>query len=156
MIIYFIGLYVVSLLLGYDSAFSEATLMIGKSISDTDSRTGYQDAITPPILSILGFVLYGIVLAWVVYGFIKYGWLVGLGIIVGLLFLMSLNKVILLPKKDSEHFRRIITRSIIRRHADYLRDGDELRASAVKMLLERLDIPVSEFISELKNDNRGQ
>ena len=151
MIVYFIGLYIVSLLLGYDTAFSEATLMIGKSINDTDSRTGYQDAITPRILSILSFVLYGVVLAWIVYGFIKYGWLVGLGIIVGFLFLMSLNKVILLPKKDSEHFRRIITGSMIRRYANYLRDGDELRASAMKALLEKLDIPVSELISEETN-----
>jgi len=152
MIVYFIGLYVLSLLLGYDTVFSQATLMIGKSISFTDSRTGYQDAITPPIFSIVSFVLYGLVLAWVVYGFIKYGWLVGIGIIAGLLFLMALNRVILLPKKDSDHFHHIITGSMIRRYADYLRKGDELRTSAMKSLLNKLDTPVSEVISETKND----
>jgi len=151
MIIYFIAMYIISLLLGYELAFTQATLMIGRSISDTDSKTGYQDAITPPWSTNLGLAIYVVTAGGVVYGFIKYGWLVGLGIIVGFLFLMSLNKVILLPKKDSEHFRRIITGSMIRRYANYLRDGDELRASAMKTLLEKLDIPVSELISEETN-----
>lgn len=151
MIFYFLVLFTVSLLLGYALAFTEATLMIGRSISDTDSRTGYQDAITPPKSSTLSLVIYAIVLAWVVYGFIKYGWLVGIGIIVGLIFLTALNKVILLPKKDSEHFRRIIIDSMIRRYANYLREGDELRASALKMLLEKLEVPVSELVSRTKN-----
>jgi hypothetical protein len=149
-------MYFISLLLGYELAFTEATLTIGRSIRYADSRTGFQDAITPPWSLGLAIAAYVLALGGVVYGFIKYDWLAGIGILAGFFFVMVLNKVIILPKKDSEYFRRLITRSMIRRHADYLRDGDELRASAVKMLLERLDIPVSEFISELKNDNGGQ
>ena len=48
-IIYFLlALPLVSLLLGYSLALTEATLAIGRSISDTDNPTGFQDEITPP------------------------------------------------------------------------------------------------------------
>ena len=51
MVLYFIVMYATSLILGYALAFNRATLTIGRSISDTDSKTGFQDAITPPWLT---------------------------------------------------------------------------------------------------------
>jgi len=147
MIVYFITMYIISLLLGYGLALTQATLMIGRSLNDTDSKTGYQDAITPPWSTNLAITTYLIALAGIVYGFIKYGWLAGIGIIIGLFCLQALNRVFFLPKKDSEHFRRLIIRSMMRRYANYLRDGDKLRAFLMQELLEKLGIPVPEFIS---------
>jgi len=134
------------------TAFSEATLLIGKSISDTDSKRGFQNAITPPWDTNLGLFTYLIVVpASVIYGFIKYGWLAGIGAMAGLFFLMSFNKVVLLPKKDSEHFRALIIQSMIGRYADYTRDHNEFRASAMKELLEQLDIPVTDITNNQGN-----
>jgi hypothetical protein len=138
-------MYFISLLLGYELAFVKATLTIGRSISDTDSPRGFQDAITPPWSTKLGIITYVVALGGVGYGFYKYGWLAGIRITVGILFVVSLNKVILLPKSDSEHFRRLIIQSMISRYADYVKSNDKLRASAIKTLLEKMDIPVSEL-----------
>lgn len=58
--------------------------------------------------------------------------------------------MLLLPKEDNEHFRRIIVDSSINRHEDYLKSGDSLRASVVVMLLEKLGIPVNQAIESIK------
>jgi len=151
MIAYLIALYIVSFLFGYVLVFSGATFLIGKSINFTDSKTGFQDAITPRWYTNLALFTYLIAVpASVIYGFIKYGWLAGIGVIVGLIFFTVLNIIILLPKKDSEHFRALIIQSMMRRYADYLRDHDEFRASAIKDLLERLDVPLPEFARKEK------
>lgn len=138
MIFYLMGVYFVSLLLGYESAFSETTLTIGRQISNTGSRTGLQNAITPPASSVPALALYGITLALIIYGFIKYGWLAGIGIAMGLLFLVAFNKVVFLPKKNSLHFQRIIIGSMLKRYENYSRSGDKLRADAMKELIEKL------------------
>jgi hypothetical protein len=150
MIVYLLGLYAVSLLWGYQLAYHETTRIIGRSISDTGSKDGFQPAIMSPRSTTLALILYAVILGSVVYGAIRYGWLAGIGVLVGLIIASALNKVFLLPKKDSEHFRRMVVHSLIRRHANYLKNGDELRASAVGYLLERLGVPVSEFILNLK------
>lgn len=144
MTIYIILLWLVSLLLGYSLAFSGATLTIGKSISDTDSPTGFQDAITPPWSTNLTLLSYAATIGVIGYGWYEYGWLVGIGITIGFIFLVPINKVILLPKSESEHFRRLILRSIMNRYTDLVKSGDQMRASAMAALLEKLGVPVPE------------
>lgn len=55
-------------------------------------------------------------------------------------------------KSDSEHFRRLIIQSMIRRYTDYVKSNDELRVSAIKMILEKLDIPVSELEDRMSRE----
>lgn len=142
MVIYLVCMYLASLALGYVLAFTAATLTIGKSLSDASTSTGYQDAITPPRFSTFAIAVYVICAGGLIYGFCTFGWLLGLGIAIGFFFVVVLNKLFILPKSDSELFRKIIIRSMLNRHANYLKAGDTLRASAMGMLLEKLGIPV--------------
>jgi len=138
MIIYLIVMYVLSLLLAYELAFTASTRFIGKSINDTNSYTGYQNAITPPMSSYFAITLYIVTIAAIVFGFIKYGLLAGLGIILGFGFIIAVNRAVILPKENSRHFRLIIIRSMGRRRACYLRHGDDLRAAVMQELLNKL------------------
>lgn len=153
--IYIVFMYFISLALGYILAFTSTTLIIGRSLSDTDTTTGtgYQDAITPPLLSKLAIVVYIICVAGLIFGFWRFGLFIGFGIIIGFFFVVALNKVLILPKSDSEHFRNIIIRSMIKRHADYLRDNDTIRASAIGQLLDKLGTPINDLITRLDKNN---
>jgi len=150
MAVYLVCMYFVSLALGYVLAFNGATLIIGRSLSDSGTPTGYQDAITPPRFSTFAIVVYIICAGGLIYGFWRFGWLVGFGIIIGFFFAVVLNKVLILPKSHSGHFRKIIIHSMINRHADYIKAGDTLRASAMGMLLEKLGMPVNEFVNRFR------
>jgi len=149
MTIYVIVMYLVSLAFGYDLAFTQTTLAIGKSLSDTGTGTGYQDAITPPPFSTFGILVYVVALAGVIYGFWAFGWLTGLAVAIGLVVAARLNMVLILPKINDEHFRRLIIHSMINRHADYLKAGDTLRASVMAELLAKLGVPVAEFVAQM-------
>jgi hypothetical protein len=122
-------------------------------LSDVGTPTGYQDAVTPPRFSNFAIAVYLASFAGVVYGWWQFGWLFGLAVTVGFFIMVILNKLILLPRSDSEHFRKIVVHSMINRHANYLKSGDMLRASAMAELLEKLGIPVNEFVGRLRKSN---
>jgi len=144
MIIYIIGLCFVSLLLGYSLKFNEATLRIGRLISDTGSSTGFQDAITPPWTTKLAIISYLAAIGTMGYGWYQYGWLSGIGIIVAFFVLVVLNQILLLPKSESSHFKQLILRSMFNRYADFKKTGDSVRAAAIAALLEKLNAPIPE------------
>lgn len=144
MVTYIICFYIASLLLGYSLAFNGATLAIGRSIADTDSPTGFQDAITPSWSSNLALLSYAASIGAVGYGWYQYGWLTGIGITIVYLFIVAINNVALLPKSESEHFRRLILYSMINRYANFNKTGDCVRATAMAVLLEKLGSPVPE------------
>lgn len=150
MTLYLALMYLVSLAFSYILAFTSATLSIGKSLSTTATPTGFQDAITPPRFSTLALIVYGISLGSFIYGFWKFGLLTGLGVTIAFLFAVAVNIAAILPKSDSEHFRKIIIHSMINRHADYLKSGDNLRASVMAELLAKLGLPVDEFLTRMK------
>lgn len=140
---YIIVLWLASLLLGYSLVITEATLIIGRSISSTEPYR-FQDAITPPWSTNLSLVVFSVSIGVVGYGWYQYDWLTGMGITVGFVFLLSFNKVVLLPKRDSGYLRSLILRSLINRYADYMNSGDIIRATATAELLKRLNHPVPE------------
>jgi hypothetical protein len=123
----------------YTIQFTSATLSMGREISDTDSPTGFQDAITPPWQSNLALIVYlGCV---VVVGVIwwQIGWLSALGGAAVIFFGSSVAKLAL-PKPTGDHYKLLIMNSMISRYADYVRDGDALRADAMKSLLFKVGI----------------
>jgi len=122
-------------------AFTQSTLIFGQELSDTDSGTGYQDAITPPWQTKLTLATYAIVLAAIIAMWWYVGWLYGVGSIVFILFGSGLASLFL-PKKNSKHFRGIIMRSMCNRYANFARDGDSVRAKAMKDLLLKAGIDV--------------
>jgi len=148
--IYLVLLILLSFSLGYVLAFTNATLKIGKSLSTAGTPTGYQDAITPPRFAALSLTVYFAVLAILSYGFWEFGVLRAFVFTMLLFSAVVVNLAVILPKSDSEHFRKIIIHSMLNRHADYLKAGDQLRASVMAELLEKLGIPVNQLVAQLK------
>jgi hypothetical protein len=121
--------------------FTATTLAMGRELSDTDSPTGYQDAITPPWQSNLALFTYASVLILTVLMWWNAGWLAAFSAFAAMFFGASIVRCAL-PGRNGPHFRNLILQSMCRRYADYVRDGDVMRADAMKHLLDRAGIPV--------------
>ena len=147
---YFILLYAVSIALGYELRFTEATLRLGRALAKTQQGQGYQNAITPPASSIIGMVIYVLSITVLGWGFYAYGVPAGFAVALGFILMVILNRMLLLPNPESEHFRKIIIDSMVRRHADYVRKGDQSRASVIAELLEKAGVPLNELPHELQ------
>jgi hypothetical protein len=130
----------------YVAQFTSETLRIGRELSRTDSKTGLQDAITPPWLTTLGWAVYGgtVVLLGVIWW--QLGWLPALmGTAVLFLGIGILKGV--LARAMTEHYGHMILGSMVSRYADFVRHGDGIRAAAMKELLERYEFD-SDLISK--------
>ena len=130
---------VVTVLIGYTARFTQATLSMGKELAETVEGTGFQDAITPPWQTNLAILSYMSAAAAVAVIWWQLGWLAGLGAL-ALSFIGGGFVGAMLPNKDSAHFRGLIIRSMVSRHADFVRDGDQMRAEAMQGLLERAGV----------------
>jgi hypothetical protein len=112
---------------------------MGRALSGIGSKTGYQDAITPPWQTNLALAAYlgvpGIIaVAW---------WFVGLVTAFFVFLVLAVATIAIgffLPKPGSEHYQRLILRSMSRRYADFVKSGDVVRAEAMKMLLKKAGI----------------
>lgn len=129
----------VTVLFAYNMRFTQATLSLGQELAEATSGTGVQDAITPPWQTNLAMFSY--IGAAVAIGIVwwQLGWLSGLGALALILIGGGIVGAVL-PSRDSSHFRGLIIRSMCSRYADYVRDGDQLRAEAMKELLIRAGI----------------
>lgn len=152
MIVYIICLWSASLMLGYLLAFNEATFAIAESITDTNSPRGFRDAITPPWSTNLTILSYAASIGANSYGWYEYGWLTGLGITLGFFFLVSMNREFLLPKSASEHYRRLIVSSLLNQLADHVKSDDQIRASSIDILLQRLGIDLASLTGAALHD----
>ncbi len=120
----------------YTMQFSMATLSLGRELSDFDSGTGFQNAITPPWQTNLAILVYVGCLAEVVAMWWVAGWFSAIGSIL-VIVIGSLFCKIILPKTTGDHYKNLIFQSMLSRYANYVRDGDHMRAQAMKNLLER-------------------
>lgn len=133
------GLWLIAVALAFAVAYAmnfySSTLKLGRALSGVSTGTGYQDAITPPWSSDLALCIYSgqfvlfAVMAW------KVGWGSAFGSLAVMYFGAGIAKL-MLPKAGSPYFVNLIFRSMMARYADYLRDGDKLRAETMKELLE--------------------
>jgi hypothetical protein len=136
-----IALAILSVALAYELRFTEATLHLGRSISDHPEGTGFQDAITPPVSTSITYVIYALTLGALIYSFFRFGFFRGIGLLLAF-FVLARIWVAVLPPPTSPYFFRLITGSMGRRYADYVRDGDEVRATVMADLLRRAGIEV--------------
>lgn len=111
-----------------------ATLALGRELADFSSKTGFQEAVAPPWEAYLMLAVQVVSVAVIGIMWWQLGGLSALGGAAVIFFGASLTKR-LLPKPTSAHYIDFITRSMLWRYADYVRDGDTLRASAMKQLL---------------------
>ena len=125
------------LIYAYFGRFSEATLFYGNKISDTDSKTGYQDAITPPWtvgLTIASMLLPIIMLFYIWY---SYDWVAVVMTIVFFMFTVTMIRITL-PKKDGKYFKSLILKSLNTRYDKFVSNEDNSRAFASKALIDKL------------------
>jgi hypothetical protein len=123
----------------YTMQFSGVTLQFGRALAGEDSGTGYQDAITPPWQTKLALIVY--LGSFTIIGAIwwKLGWASGLGALALILVGSSLAKIVL-PKPAGPHYKNLIMQSMCSRYADFVTNGDSMRADAMKELLVRAGI----------------
>jgi cation transporter-like permease len=69
----------------------------------------------------------------------RIGWSSALAGMVAI-FVGSLVAGFIVPQAPGGHYQRLILQSMIARYANYVRDGDVLRAEAMKQLLTRAGI----------------
>jgi len=133
---YFVGFFVVALAFAYQFRFTEATLHLGRLLAGTTEGTGVQDAITPPNSNYLAYSTWLAVLVVLGLGFYLFGFLRGLGAVLGFLVLAMLIRVVL-PRGDSGYFGRKLGGSMVKRYVKYMMEGDKVRAGAMAELLRR-------------------
>lgn len=124
---------------GYVTRFNDTLNVVGERLSATGQGKSVSLAISPPWYDKTALVIYGIALIQVGDVFYRFGFLQGIGYAVGVLLLMSIMRLYLLPKISSPHFLKAIYRSMINRHADFVRDNDIERAAAIKYLIDRFE-----------------
>lgn len=121
-------------LLAYSLQFTAATLLLGRALSESNSGTGFQAAISPPWETCFGLLMYGLTLLLVGAWWYEFG--VGRAILCVITLFAGLSiGGRLLPKPDSLHFKALIIQSMANRYANFVRDGDHVRGDAMKMLL---------------------
>jgi len=129
----------VTAIFAYNMRFTQATLSLGQELAETSTGTGLQDAITPPWQTNLAMFSYIAAAAAIVAIWWQLGWQSGLGALALILIGGGIVGA-MLPDKDSTHFRDLIKRSMVSRYANFVRDGDQMRADAMKDLLIRAGI----------------
>jgi hypothetical protein len=135
-----ISVVVLALAVAYSLRFTAATLALGRALSETASGTGYQAAISPPWEVAFGLVVYGLTLAVLAFSWYAFGIGRALLSLATVIFATMLFRRFL-PSEDSLHFKNLIIQSMSRRYANFVRDGDPVRAAAMKELLEKAGVP---------------
>lgn len=135
---------VIAFPLAYSLVFSSITLSMGKELSGTESSRGFQDAITPPWQTNLGLVVFGACAVVVGLMWWEAGFLSAIGSVVLMAFVSSIARLVL-PKPTGNHYRNLIIQSMISRYANYVRDGDSMRAEAMKHLLVKAGFDPERF-----------
>lgn len=121
----------------YMMALSQGCLFIGRAISDNHSKTGFQDAVTPPLSASIAILLYISCAALVGFAFWREGVSVGVQAVLSLIFWMIVSGLAL-PKPNSGHWVRMVFKSLANRTANYVKAGDAMRAHAAEMLCKRI------------------
>tara|TARA_X000001036_G_C20260298_1_gene635909 strand:- start:177 stop:626 length:450 start_codon:yes stop_codon:yes gene_type:complete len=118
-----------------DIGFRNFNKEVGLELSRTKMGTGYQDAITPPKLNYVTYVFWPLNLFIIFGSFADFG---AMGFIILGIFILSnvLTGIYILPKLNN-FFLRILLNSMTNRHANYVRDGDDIRAKAIEGILNK-------------------
>ena len=129
---------------GYSGKIVETCRTVGKELEGATGPNGFQDAITPPettrgLKLNWGATFVLLILTW---------WMFGVGGLFAVLAIRVVARVVvgavLSGKAWSDSFVRSIFTSMCRRHADYVKSGDIMRAEAMDDLVKRFER--SEFV----------
>jgi len=122
----------------YCVELTEAARIIEIAISSPADLSVHQNGLAPPESNKWFLLTTALQIGAVGWLWLAFGWANAvIGAIVAYLS-GSAAQVIFLPKRDSRHFVRRISRSMARRVADYERDGDAVRATAMRELSNKV------------------
>ena len=155
-----VSLVPISVGLRYLREQSQAALLVGITLASPEhletDKNGLQIAVRIPEASnwLLGLVaLFVAGLAWLVLGFGSTWALAGI-------FTAAVSstsaQALLLPRRDSQHFIVQHAGSMARRYAEYQREGDRMRATVMRHLLDRLseEYPSAVGVERLPGSDR--
>jgi len=141
-VIFFLILMLVSIFFGYQSHISQACRAIGIRISPPEflekNKNGFQDGLSDPRDNIPFFISLFLCLSMLVISFVYFSIKFGLLSILTFYLVSSISRLFF-PKYESDFFIQRTYNSIARRYADYIRDGDKLRADAAEVLKKRIE-----------------
>jgi hypothetical protein len=136
--VFYVFMALLAVIFRYQLQSTQACLYVGRAISDTGTKTGFQDAVTSPGSSSLAILVWVLTAVVIGYGFFGIGSALGIALIVEFIAIATLTGV-LLPKPDSIYWVRRIYASLARRTADYARKNDVMRSDATRMLASRIE-----------------
>jgi hypothetical protein len=146
-LVLYIAMAVLAIWFRYDLQMTQACLYVGRAISDTGSKRGYQNAVTSPTGAYLSFLVWGLLAVVTVYGFFALG--IGTGaILVAEFLVISVVTGMLIPKPDSRFWVRQIFASLVRRTADYARKNDKMRSDAARALATLMEERLADKLVE--------
>lgn len=128
--------------LAYVLLFTESTLILGIALSDTKVGSGFQDVITPPSRANFHLAAYFGPFAIATFVGWRSGTLSGLGILVAMFLAVTIAKR-LLRQAGRHHFTTQIVQSMGRRYAEYVKNGDPVRAQMMGELLQKMGVDLT-------------
>lgn len=146
---------VLSLLTAYTMAIQGTTLAIGRLLAhkfSSNHGTGLQDALTPKSQTIRNITV--IFLFIVLFGLITYAyaWYHALWVLAITFLSSTVFPIILGIRPGSSRLVSRIISNMKRRHQNYLKSGDTLRADVINELINRIEqLPIEEIRQETKH-----
>ena len=152
--------YIILILAGalwrFDMDFRHFNKKIGLELSESKQGSGFQDAITPPKLNWLSYFIYFLLIGSFITAFLdRGGWktaLICLGILIATMVITGVilgsNQPNRKPLFEKFYFR-VLFNSMVNRHADYLKNNDNLRAEAMGNLVTKFKKIYKKEISQL-------
>ena len=132
-------LYFVSLLIGFCLNLTFTAKDIANNISLTGQDLKVQGCITPSFVYKLETFAFLFLICLIIYGFKSYGILFSIGVIISGFIVTALNMAILLPKTESPTYINIIYSSMWNRYANFVKNGDFVRAEAMKYFIDSFE-----------------
>ena len=146
------SLVLVSLIATFQNHHGAVCLAYGRFLADADflkgNPRGYQDAITNPKGNLWFFLIQALRLSIIILIIYFGGWWHVLGTLIVVFFVAYLMNKLVLPAPNSLFWAKGIFTSLIRREADFKRDGDEIRYEAMKEIKEIFLLKIGDRIYE--------
>jgi hypothetical protein len=140
-IVFYVAVVIISAIIRYMWGLNQACLLIGKTIAETETETGFQfqDGVTPAMSSNIALATWAIATALIGYGFWQFGvatGAIGIGIFIltGIVF-----GALVVPHPNSKHFVQIIYHSLVDRAANYAKTNDLVRSEATAILVSSIE-----------------
>jgi hypothetical protein len=134
------SLVLASLIATFQNHHGAVCLAYGRFLADADflkgNPRGYQDAITNPKGNLWFFLIQALRLSITISIIYFGGWWHVLGTLITIFIVAYLMNKLVLPAPNSLFWAKGIITSLIRREADFKRDGDEMRYEAMKEIKE--------------------